>query len=212
MDPKNTSKPLRLRPDYGECHGPSEDQPSFCPSIPRGYDKPDQASLLPGDGRKDDDEQQKPESPDSGRTEDSMTKNRFADEDNPCWDGYEMVGMKKDEDGNEVPNCVPKKSAAQTHEDLVRLGTKRPELRPHIRPVLAELERRANNLPSGVHRKFDAIDQAASRVNSSVRDMQRAIARLDGQNRQDAFDILKSQLEGVVEDAKGWIKWVERNS
>lgn len=26
----------------------------------------------------------------------------------PCWDGYEMVGMKK-KDGKEVPNCVPKK-------------------------------------------------------------------------------------------------------
>lgn len=25
----------------------------------------------------------------------------------PCWDGYEMVGMKK-KDGKEVPNCVPK--------------------------------------------------------------------------------------------------------
>jgi hypothetical protein len=25
---------------------------------------------------------------------------------NPCWDGYEMVGMKE-KDGKEVPNCVP---------------------------------------------------------------------------------------------------------
>lgn len=25
---------------------------------------------------------------------------------NPCWDGYEMVGMKT-KDGKEVPNCVP---------------------------------------------------------------------------------------------------------
>ena len=27
-------------------------------------------------------------------------------DDNPCWDGYEMVGMKE-KDGKEVPNCVP---------------------------------------------------------------------------------------------------------
>jgi hypothetical protein len=27
---------------------------------------------------------------------------------NPCWDGYEMVG-KKMKKGKEVPNCVPKK-------------------------------------------------------------------------------------------------------
>lgn len=26
--------------------------------------------------------------------------------DDPCWDGYEMVGMKKKR-GKEVPNCVP---------------------------------------------------------------------------------------------------------
>ena len=27
-------------------------------------------------------------------------------EDNPCWDKYEMIGMKT-KDGKEVPNCVP---------------------------------------------------------------------------------------------------------
>ena len=27
-------------------------------------------------------------------------------ESDPCWDGYEMIGMKK-KDGKEVPNCVP---------------------------------------------------------------------------------------------------------
>jgi hypothetical protein len=29
-------------------------------------------------------------------------------ESDPCWDGYEMIGMKK-KDGKEVPNCVPLK-------------------------------------------------------------------------------------------------------
>lgn len=32
----------------------------------------------------------------------------LSEDENPCWDGYEMVGMK-DKDGKEVPNCVPKK-------------------------------------------------------------------------------------------------------
>lgn len=27
-------------------------------------------------------------------------------EDDPCWDGYTMVGMKM-KDGEKVPNCVP---------------------------------------------------------------------------------------------------------
>jgi hypothetical protein len=30
-------------------------------------------------------------------------------EKDPCWKGYEMVGMKKGKDGQDVPNCVPKK-------------------------------------------------------------------------------------------------------
>jgi hypothetical protein len=31
---------------------------------------------------------------------------------NPCWKGYEMIGMK-DKDGREVPNCVPVKENDQ---------------------------------------------------------------------------------------------------
>ncbi len=31
-------------------------------------------------------------------------------EDDPCWEGYEMFGMK-DKDGKKVPNCIPQKKA-----------------------------------------------------------------------------------------------------
>jgi hypothetical protein len=31
--------------------------------------------------------------------------------DDPCWEGYTQVGMKTDENGNPVPNCVPKQEA-----------------------------------------------------------------------------------------------------
>jgi hypothetical protein len=30
--------------------------------------------------------------------------------DEPCWDGYKMVGMKV-KNGKKVPNCVPEKDA-----------------------------------------------------------------------------------------------------
>ena len=33
---------------------------------------------------------------------------------NPCWKGYEMVGMK-DKDGRQVPNCVPKSEASNSN-------------------------------------------------------------------------------------------------
>ena len=32
----------------------------------------------------------------------------------PCWDDYEMVGMKN-KNGKEVPNCVPKESVDEGH-------------------------------------------------------------------------------------------------
>jgi hypothetical protein len=38
-------------------------------------------------------------------------KDAEKDEENPCWEGYEMIGTKTDEFGNEVPNCVPKSAA-----------------------------------------------------------------------------------------------------
>ena len=34
------------------------------------------------------------------------TIDAILDEEDPCWDGYEMIGMKE-KDGKEVPNCVP---------------------------------------------------------------------------------------------------------
>lgn len=38
----------------------------------------------------------------------------------PCWDGYEMVGMKK-KDGKEVPNCVPEGVEEYTIEDATEI-------------------------------------------------------------------------------------------
>ena len=36
--------------------------------------------------------------------------------DNPCWKGYTMYGTKTDEDGNEVPNCIPVEEANNTED------------------------------------------------------------------------------------------------
>jgi hypothetical protein len=33
-----------------------------------------------------------------------------AEDSDPCWKDYEMVGMKKGKGGKPVPNCVPKSS------------------------------------------------------------------------------------------------------
>jgi len=33
-------------------------------------------------------------------------KNYSKDKDDPCWDGYEQLGMKE-KNGKQVPNCIP---------------------------------------------------------------------------------------------------------
>jgi len=40
--------------------------------------------------------------------------------DNPCWDGYEQIGMKE-KNGKQVPNCVPivKKSVKQEIQSII---------------------------------------------------------------------------------------------
>ena len=42
-----------------------------------------------------------------GGCSESVNEETLQEDENPCWDGYEMVGMKM-KDGKEVPNCVPK--------------------------------------------------------------------------------------------------------
>ncbi len=42
----------------------------------------------------------------------STKKKSTKDKKDPCWEGYEIVGMKK-KNGKLVPNCVPKKKAAK---------------------------------------------------------------------------------------------------
>jgi hypothetical protein len=48
----------------------------------------------------------------------AKSKKKMKGED-PCWDGYEMVGKKK-KDGKEVPNCVPKKKKSSSNCETLK--------------------------------------------------------------------------------------------
>lgn len=43
----------------------------------------------------------------TGKAEKLEVKIEERSEHDPCWEGYTQVGMKTDENGNKVPNCVP---------------------------------------------------------------------------------------------------------
>ncbi|WP_439880853.1 hypothetical protein ACSX1A_17065 [Pontibacter sp. MBLB2868] len=46
-------------------------------------------------------------------TKSKTDKKNNLKENNPCWKGYEPIGLKK-KDEEEVPNCVPEKSSSST--------------------------------------------------------------------------------------------------
>jgi hypothetical protein len=50
------------------------------------------------------------------RTENAYSSLILAEDDDPCWDNYRMVGMKK-KGGREVPNCVPKKGVPKMRKE-----------------------------------------------------------------------------------------------
>lgn len=58
----------------------------------------------------------------------SRLKIKVQEETNPCWKGYQMIGMK-DKGGKKVPNCVPEKTEEVSKSDIPFDGpyTKTPE-------------------------------------------------------------------------------------
>lgn len=66
-----------------------------------------------------------------GGCSESVNEETLQEDENPCWDGYEMVGMKM-KDGKEVPNCVPKNESVNE----VGLGKISSELAFEIRTFI----------------------------------------------------------------------------
>ena len=87
-------------------------------------------------------------------------------EEDPCWDGYEMVGMKK-KNGKEVPNCVPKSEATDSEEQ--EFHTKLDKLVHNTLTALKDKEHpahgKAKSLVQRLKDKFskkESVDEAAS--------------------------------------------------
>jgi hypothetical protein len=43
----------------------------------------------------------------------NTSKSKSSSDKDPCWKGYEQVGMKE-KDGNQVPNCVPENKSSNS--------------------------------------------------------------------------------------------------
>lgn len=58
------------------------------------------------------------------------------EDDNPCWNGYEMIGMK-DKNGKKVPNCVPKESLEEAEYEGRKVTLDKPFRTPNEKSKFA---------------------------------------------------------------------------
>jgi|TARA_R110002110_G_scaffold265_1_gene1059 hypothetical protein len=77
--------------------------------------------------------------------------------DNPCWDGYEQIGMKE-KDGKQVPNCVPiKKESIEEYYEVDALDENE-EYCPVCAAVMSEAEEKKPCKPSKGKRFAKRVD------------------------------------------------------
>ena len=104
--------------------------------------------------------------------------------DNPCWKGYTMYGTKTDEDGNEVPNCIPieeSNNIEDSYNDYPEAAKKNAQLaidwkekygRDEVEAGTAVGWARANQLAKGENISGDTVKRMASfnrhRKNSTI--------------------------------------------
>jgi len=96
-------------------------------------------------------------------------------------------------------------------DDLIKLGTDRPDLRDHIRPVLAQLQKEA-----AISRKMDRLlskmDRASQELDGTFDDaVQGLIREDDGPSKDLAAETLRDQLELVLKDTKESLRYLKNN-
>jgi len=102
-------------------------------------------------------------------------------EEDPCWDDYEMVGMKK-KNGKEVPNCVPKSEATMDENFAVQMmvakaiadqKVKNPETKKDVRVTTALKDKehpahgKAKSLVQRLKDKFSKKESVDESVNEA---------------------------------------------
>jgi hypothetical protein len=82
-----------------------------------------------------------------GRLDNSFKPDLNEMKDDPCWDDYEMVGMKK-KDGKEVPNCVPKNESDVSVEPQEH-GEEGPNYKAKLEQLVDNAKKVYEGLPEG---------------------------------------------------------------
>ena len=99
----------------------------------------------------------------------NMSKNKAAKD--PCWDGYEMIGMKK-KGGKDVPNCVPVKSVNELLARINASSTNTVTLDIMLLTRLLEKAREDIKTDADLHFLVDAVFQAQGGFEDTILDME----------------------------------------
>ena len=140
-------------------------------------------------------------------------------EEDPCWDDYEMVGMKK-KNGKEVPNCVPKSEATDAEEQefhskldklVHKTFGKRPEEEMHeeLRPDEVEfiIKKLGNSMPNHTDYDYDK-GPTDKQVLKALKKYHSDFFRhsTTKQKKEIVKGIQKYTTESIDEDTKGMSK------
>lgn len=123
--------------------------------------------------------------------ENKKKKSRKKDN-NPCWDGYEMVGMKKDERGNEVPNCVPKEDLNENKDYETKRG-RQPQEQGDVEESHTvdwkEVRKAAEDAAKDIFGKVDK-----NKLDGIVKDTKREAEKDSSMNTKDAVQIAVDKM------------------
>jgi len=128
----------------------------------------------------------------SGKAEIKRMKKQNMEEDkDPCWKGYEMIGMKK-KGGNPVPNCVPVKEEEQIDEVSKRL------LGRYIKKAhVSGLGAAAEGEQAYSSKNKEALHRSNKTGEKREQGIERAVNKMTGSARVPANEAYEKQEAGV---------------
>lgn len=96
-------------------------------------------------------------------------------------------------------------------EDLIKLGMDRPELRDHIRPVLAQLQKEAA-ISRNMNNLLGDVDRASMALDGAFDDAVKGLIREDeGPDKELAAETLRDQMKAALKDTKESLRYLKRN-
>jgi hypothetical protein len=125
-----------------------------------------------------------------------------SEDEDPCWDNYKQVGMKK-KNGKEVPNCVPEEQQIEAYfEELMGEWADQPisEMSPEELANMVDKRGPQESPKEYIKRKYEDLKKLSAEVgHNAEKDLIRKIAMQKDQLKQ-AYELLSKKESAEAED------------